>query len=391
MENYQNAKSVVALVKCESYEIEEVRSGVALGIELLGGIQNIFTVGEKKILLKPNALIGKSPELCVTTHPTVFQAVAEFVIKAGFKVSYGDSPAFGKPATVLEKIGISKIAAELGVPLADFENGEFVSFPEGKRYRQFKIARGVLASDGLISLPKLKTHNFTKMTGSVKNQFGCIPGFSKPEFHVKLPDSRDFSEMLVDLNRFLKSKLFVMDAIESMEGNGPSSGDPVKTNVLLFSTDPVAMDSVACRLIYLKPERVLTNLRGADFGLGKFEEQEIEIIGEDLDRFIQKSFKVDRSPNLKDASSWKYKIAKTLLANKPVIDDSLCRRCGMCVDQCPMNPKAMAWKDNNKIAPPVYNYEKCIRCYCCQEICPHRSISVRKPALRKLVDILYPF
>ena len=35
-------------------------------------------------------------------------------------------------------------------------------------------------------------------------------------------------------------KLYVMDGIVAMEGNGPGSGDPVPMNVLLMSTDPVS-------------------------------------------------------------------------------------------------------------------------------------------------------
>ena len=38
-----------------------------------------------------------------------------------------------------------------------------------------------------------------------------------------------------------------------MEGNGPGSRDPVDMGVLLLSTDPVALDSVFCHLVHLKP------------------------------------------------------------------------------------------------------------------------------------------
>ena len=64
--------------------------------------------------------------------------------------------------------------------------------------------------------------------------------------------------MLIDLNKCVAPKLYVMDGIVAMEGNGPGSGDPVPMNVLLMSTDPVALDSVFSRLVYLKPEMVPT-------------------------------------------------------------------------------------------------------------------------------------
>ena len=69
--------------------------------------------------------------------------------------------------------------------------------------------------------------------------------------------------MLIDLNKCVAPKLYVMDGIVAMEGNGPGSGDPVQMNVMLMSTDPVALDSVFSRLVYLKPEMVPTNYHGA--------------------------------------------------------------------------------------------------------------------------------
>jgi uncharacterized protein (DUF362 family) len=87
--------------------------------------------------------------------------------------------------------------------LADFNNGKEVVFPEAIQNRKLTIANGVLECDGLISLPKLKTHGFLKLTGSIKNQFGCVPGMLKGEFHVKLPDPSDFAKMLVDINSYI--------------------------------------------------------------------------------------------------------------------------------------------------------------------------------------------
>ena len=43
--------------------------------------------------------------------------------------------------------------------------------------------------------------------------------------------------MLVDLNQFIQPRLYVMDGITAMEGNGPASGTPVHMGVMLISTD----------------------------------------------------------------------------------------------------------------------------------------------------------
>ena len=386
-----NNHSIVAIVKCQTYKREDVQGSVRKGIELIGGLSTVFSNNERKLLLKPNALSGKTPDKCVTTHPEVFRAVAQVLQESSFYLSYGDSSAVGKISTVLAKIGIKPVADELNIPLVDFENGYLVSFPEGRRIKQFKLANAVNDCDAIVSLPKLKTHNLTRMTGAVKNQFGCIPGFSKPEFHVKLPDTQHFSEMLVDLNRLLKPKLFVMDAIQSMEGNGPGSGDPVNTGFLVFSTDPVAMDSIACLILNIQPEKVLTNKIGAEMGLGICDINRIRVVGDDWHQFVKKDFNISRGPQIESGSSWKYRLARKLLTSKPVIDPKLCQKCNICVEQCPVVPKALFWKDKNRSRPPVYDYQNCIRCYCCQEVCPYGAIRARSPLFRKFFDLVYPF
>lgn len=383
--------TTVALIECRSYENDRVEAAVRRGLEFIGGLDSVFSNQERKLLLKPNALSAKEPGRCVTTHPAVFRAVARILQEAAYELTYGDSPSFGKISTVMAKTGIRAVGDELEIPLADFENGRTVSFPEGRRIKQFYIAEGVLECDAIVSLPKLKTHGLTRMTGAVKNQFGCIPGFSKPEFHVKLPDAEQFSEMLVDLNRLLKPKLYIMDAIQSMEGNGPGSGDPVETGFILFGTDPVAIDTIACLTMNISPGKVLTNGIGAELGLGINEPDKIQIVGDNWQRFVQNNFAINRGIEVKSGSPLRTYLARKFLILKPVINRDLCQRCNVCVEQCPVTPKALFWENDEQTEPPVYDYQKCIRCYCCQEVCPYGAIDTRAPFLRKIFNALYPF
>ena len=232
----------VAVIRCDSYNYEEVLKAVEKGIDLVGGA-GFFVKANEKILLKPNLLSADPPERCATTHPSVFKAVAEIFLKTGAKITYGDSPGFTSPKSTALKAGLSPIADELGIELADFENGDEIFYDKGIQNKKFIIAKGVLEADGIISLPKLKTHGFAKMTGSIKNQFGCVPGKLKGEYHVKIPEVSNFSKMLVDLCSYVNPRLYIMDGIYAMEGNGPRGGTPKKMNILLFSSDPVALDA----------------------------------------------------------------------------------------------------------------------------------------------------
>jgi uncharacterized protein (DUF362 family)/Pyruvate/2-oxoacid:ferredoxin oxidoreductase delta subunit len=382
--NNAEFKSRVALVACDNYDDTEVYRAVKSGIDLIGGI-NAFVKPGEKIVLKPNVLIGASPEKCVCTHPAILRAVGKLFLEAGAAVSYGDSPGFGGAALNMRLAGLKQVADELNIPLAEFSRGKEVSHREALLVKRFVIAEGVLATDGLVSLAKLKTHGLTRMTGAVKNQFGCVPGLLKNQFHARMPDPYNFATMLVDLNTLIKPRICIMDAVMAMEGNGPRSGRPRKLGVLLFSKDPVALDAVACKIIDLDTAFVPTFEPGEKAGLGTFHDENIEVAGGKIEDFICRDFDVVRKPPEHATAGRLRSFIKNRINPKPVIDKNLCNCCGICVEHCPVSPKAVDWVENDKTRPPVHNYGRCIRCFCCHELCPQGAISIRRTLLGRIL------
>jgi uncharacterized protein (DUF362 family)/Pyruvate/2-oxoacid:ferredoxin oxidoreductase delta subunit len=351
-------------------------------LELLGGINQFAAPGEK-ILVKPNLLVGDPPEKCVSPHPSVFQAVLEELKSTDASLSFGDSPAVGGLALAARTSGLLPVAEKLGVSMADFQTSVTVPFTEGNLIKQFTLVKDVVDADGVISLCKMKSHALTRVTGAVKNQFGCVPGMLKSEFHASLPNPQVFSRMLVDLNLLIKPRLFIMDGIMAMEGNGPRNGSPRKMNVILMSTDPVALDATVCRLVNLDVKLVDTIGFGEQFGLGT---ANVEILGDPIETFITPDFKVNREPASSDTgrNGLFTTVVRKYVSQRPVIDAEKCTRCGKCEEICPAQPKALTWASGRK-QPPVYDYSLCIRCFCCQETCPHEAISVKTPFIGKLI------
>jgi uncharacterized protein (DUF362 family)/NAD-dependent dihydropyrimidine dehydrogenase PreA subunit len=381
-------KSSVALIRCESYNETEVAAGVQRGIDLLGGMGQFIRPGEK-IVLKPNILVGAAPEKLIGPHPLVFQAVARLAQQVTAHLSYGDSSGgLGHPIAHARKAGIHSVAESLGIPLADFEGAREVEFKESPFLKYLTLANGVLDADGLISIAKFKTHALTRITGAVKNQFGCIPGLLKSEFHVKMPNPLDFGRMLVTINLYIRPRLYVMDGIIAMEGNGPRGGTPCPMHVLLFSADPIALDATVCRLIDLNPAFVPTNPPGQEWGLGTYQQSEIELLGDPFESFVNKQFNVVREPVKAVTASANVSFLRNQISPRPVIDPAKCGLCGTCVRMCPVQPKAVDWHTGDKSKPPTYKYERCIRCFCCQELCPDQAISVKKPFLARLAHKL---
>lgn len=376
-------RSRVALVRCLDYDPARVDAALRRAVSLLGGAESFAAPGER-IVIKPNLLAPEPPERNVSPHPAVFSALIRLLLETGAIVEYGDSPPLGRPLTVASRAGLAAVADRLGIALADFEHGEQVSFPAGRLAKQLNLARGALGADGIVNLAKLKTHGFTRYTGAVKNMFGCVVGLHKPEYHVKMPDIHQFCQVLVDIQLCLKPRLHILDGVVAMEGNGPRSGDPRPLEVLLASTDPVALDAVACRLIDLDPRFVPTTLAGAEGGLGRWQAEEIELVGDDLASLVCRDFAVRRQPALRLPSSRSFPpFLKRWISPRPRIEPGQCTGCATCVEVCPTTPKSLSHRADSKV--PHYDSAPCIRCYCCQEACPARAISVKVPLLGRIL------
>lgn len=374
----------VSVLKCSDYNVEEIYKVIKESLKNI----NFEIPKNKKILLKPNVLGQKKPELAVTTHPAVIDALCRLLKENSNEIIIGDSSgiaSYGGTKTAFKICGIEEVAKKHNVTLISFEGSEKKEIADNnaKVIKKFVLAKEPFTADIIINLPKLKTHVLTKYTGAVKNMFGCVPGGGKSKKHAIAPNEDMFCNLLLDIYQNITPHLNIMDAILSLEGDGPgSAGIPKKTGLIIASKDAIALDIEASRIIGYNPLDIKTTKYAIERGLFK-NAGDVEVIGE-------KNLKIDfKKPTAKAqlASNLPKPIVRfifNLASTKPNVKKNKCKKCGICAEVCPAN--AITLKPY-----PEFNRKKCVLCYCCHENCPYNAIRLSKSPtisfLEKLRDL----
>jgi uncharacterized protein (DUF362 family)/NAD-dependent dihydropyrimidine dehydrogenase PreA subunit len=373
----QHTRSKIAVIKCSSYDPASVKAALQKAVDLLGGISRFVGTGAS-VLIKPNMLSPDPPEKAITTHPAVVRAVAELVSSDGGTPSIGDSPGFYSFKRVAAASGIAKAAEEAGARLTPFETGVEIATAENCLLKKIVVAQAVAGSDAIISVPKFKTHSLTYITAAVKNLLGCIPGLKKAEMHFRFPDNERFSRLLVAICLSIPVRLHILDAVVGMDGDGPNAGNPFPMGLIMAGADPVALDSVACRVVGIDPMTVPMLSIGQECGLGHATEDGIEIVGESIDDVRVDGFKAVPPGadvgKLLPLPEVVLRCIRKWVVKRPRIMRGACTRCGACVEVCPAKPKAL----NITAGGISVDDRNCILCYCCAEMCPSKAINLRR-------------
>jgi uncharacterized protein (DUF362 family) len=146
--------------------------------------------------------------------------------------------------------GMAEVCRRTGVQWVNMTRGGTVPHDEPKNVVLKRIdVPQILKDTVLVTVPVLKTHAKTRISGALKNQWGCI-GTMRHEYHLVLDDA------LADLNHVLRPALAVMDGTVGLEGDGPKSGWPRVADLALCSRDPVAIDSVEAAVMGIDPAAV---------------------------------------------------------------------------------------------------------------------------------------
>jgi uncharacterized protein (DUF362 family) len=286
--------------------------------EVMKPFQNEIKAGLKKkqLIIKPNMVVTNTP-LCAA-HPDALRALLEF-IKPMYKgqIIIAESSSSVNSSDGFKNYGYLDLAKEFNLKFIDI-NASSTGTPVYIIDRNLHLDK-IQASDILtdennyvISLSRLKTHNTVVMTGAIKNLAmaaplnpGAVNGARPISYKRNMHSggSRFLHYNMFLMTPYVKPDFAVIDGLEGMEGNGPISGTPVDHRIAMASFDPVAMDSMAARLMGIPLEDVgyLNYLAAA--GIGNIERDKIDIIGgKDPEKSII-TYKL--APNIKNQLEWK--------------------------------------------------------------------------------------
>lgn len=358
------------IVRKAGYDYGPLRSAFFGIMDSLGGKS---IARNSSVVIKPNLLSPAPPERAIVTHPFVVRAAVEYVHERGALPVISDSPAMGSFEKVLKESGIRDELRGLDVEYREFRNP--VTVAAGDPFHAVSIDAGALNAGVMINLPKLKTHAQMLLTLGVKNLFGCVVGLSKPEWHLRAgPDREMFARLLVQIFNAVKPSFTVLDGILAMEGQGPGrSGSPREIGVLVGSTNAAALDAVVCRMLGIKPDELPTCKAAKEMGLLR---DEIEVDGEMPEI---RNFKFPVAGSLLFGPEKLHGAMRRHLVQRPVVDDVKCALCGECWKYCPA--KAIQ-RRGREIS---FDYDRCIRCYCCLEVCPHGALKAVETLPGKLL------
>jgi uncharacterized protein (DUF362 family) len=273
-------------------DLKTVRGMIERSLDLIGGLESI--IGKAKtVVVKPNLVevpfgtTGGS----VITDPRVLESVVAMLKDAGVErvlVAEGKSVNLkhikSGPRETFAKTGLTEIIEHAGGEILGWDEEEFIptDIPNGGIYDKIGLPRSIVEADAFISVPKLKTHCQTEITVGMKSMQGVYDVEEKQNFH-----NEAFPWKMVDILRVAKPTLTIVDGLICGEGYGPIYTDPVEMNLIVSSTDVVAIDAVCSEIMGIEASEVPITRLGHAEGIGIGVMDQIDVKGEKVEDVME--------------------------------------------------------------------------------------------------------
>jgi uncharacterized protein (DUF362 family) len=245
------------------------------GIAALGGMKAFVKPGQT-VVVKPNIGWARTPEAAANTNPGLVKRIVEHCLKAGAKTVYVLDHTCNAWKDCYEKSGISKAAEAAGAKVLcgnHQQDYREVDVPEGKSLKKTSIHNVIMDSDVFINVPILKNHGGAVMTCAMKNLMGIV--WDRRYFH-----RNDLQQCIADSVTARTPDLNIVDAYRVMKKGGPrgrSLTDVALMKYQLLSTDIVAVDTAASKILGISTDRIGHLKLGEELKLGTMDIDKLKV------------------------------------------------------------------------------------------------------------------
>jgi len=232
----------------------------------LGGMQRFVSRGSV-VWIKPNIGWNRAPELAANTNPDVVATLVRLCFEAGAaKVKVGDHTCHESRQTYVTS-GIAAAAEKLGATVIHLDESRFREVKlGGERLQLWPLAPEIIEADLVINVPVVKHHSLTQTSLCMKNYMGVVG--KRPAWH------QDMETCLVDITRYMKPRLCVLDAVRLLTANGPTGGDVGDVRMaytVAAGTDIVGLDAFGGSLLGHDPATMPILRRAVSNKLGQLD------------------------------------------------------------------------------------------------------------------------
>ena len=252
---------------------------------------------------------------------------------------------------------------------------------------QMPVSEYFLEADAIINLPKAKTHMIAGITCCVKNMFGAVVGSAKAKIHYDAGHAKRFTQFLVDLYKYFKPTLNIVEALTIMEGDGPTHGKIREGGKIIAGTSGVEVDAVVASMMGFQLNRLKFLQLASQAGLGECDLGKIEVVGdfEPWPNFeLPSTYSGRPMDNIQVAQAAEiHEVWGQVGRLHPRFIEENCTACGSCAEICPAGAIALD-------PYPVVDEAKCVSCFCCAEVCPEAALVMPKEEAQTLFLRLNP-
>jgi uncharacterized protein (DUF362 family) len=242
-------------------------------IAAVGGIKRFVAKGDV-VIVKPNIGWDRTPEQAACTNPDVVKAVVELCVDADAKQVIVMDNTINPARRTYARSGIAKAAKEAGAktPFVNPHHLKKMAL-NGEWFKEWEIYTDFVEADKIINVPIAKTHSLSRLTMGLKNWLGAIGG-PRNQLHQGL----DYA--MIDLAKFFKPALTVLDAYRILLRNGPQGGrlsDAQLFKTVVAGVDYVAVDALGATFFEIKPEELPYLQLASERGIGSIDLENLKI------------------------------------------------------------------------------------------------------------------